>query len=444
MRPSVYNFIIDNGENYILYNSFSDNIILLTTDLYELYSKTLDNIDELKNIYPQFFDYLVSMGIIVDDNEDEAANVLLSWEKIRHSEKRLRLTINPTLNCNMRCWYCYEHKKPSRMTQETIEGIIDLISHKMNESSTYEVLLLSFFGGEPLLAFHGDITTILTRAKEICDRNKKPLYTHFTTNGYLLNHHILDELRPFEPSFQITLDGNSYLHNLTKQTKSDKDTYSKIVENIRESTAYGYHVDVRLNYTSRSLKFFLDVISDFANLDDDRKRLLSFNFQRVWQDSDIVPADRLVEEVHQIEHCFTDAGLPINPSSSNSFGRCYADCDDSIVVNYNGLVYKCTARDFTEENSEGELMTDGNIKWNKKHHLREREQETNEVCRKCKILPLCHGGCTQYKMETKKNGSACLKGFLSEDRQRIIHNRIHDILLVNDYNTKHYIKTGGE
>ncbi|HOH74428.1 MAG TPA: hypothetical protein PKW38_01450, partial [Paludibacteraceae bacterium] len=43
---------------------------------------------------------------------------------------------------------------------------------------------------------------------------------------------------------------------------------------------------------------------------------------------------------------------------------CYGDKKNQATINFNGDVYKCTARDFKPENREGVLMDDGTIEWN--------------------------------------------------------------------------------
>ncbi len=46
---------------------------------------------------------------------------------------------------------------------------------------------------------------------------------------------------------------------------------------------------------------------------------------------------------------------------------CYADKINQMTVNYDGGVYKCTARDFNEKNRLGQLCDDGTVLWDKMH-----------------------------------------------------------------------------
>ena len=53
-----------------------------------------------------------------------------------------KLIINPTMNCNFKCWYCYEtHIKDSKMDNNIIEKVSKLISNilDINELRSFEL-----------------------------------------------------------------------------------------------------------------------------------------------------------------------------------------------------------------------------------------------------------------------------------------------------------------
>ena len=49
----------------------------------------------------------------------------------------------------------------------------------------------------------------------------------------------------------------------------------------------------------------------------------------------------------------------------------------------------------------------------------------NAVCRSCILLSLCHGGCSQSKLEAERGG--CLKGYNDEQKMDFIRQRIKDL-----------------
>jgi|GEM_PF-3840016 hypothetical protein len=62
MKPSIYNFVFDNGSNYLLYNAASDEIIVMGEELYKLYTENLNDIANIQCHHPKFYDYLLSKG----------------------------------------------------------------------------------------------------------------------------------------------------------------------------------------------------------------------------------------------------------------------------------------------------------------------------------------------------------------------------------------------
>lgn len=69
-------------------------------------------------------------------------------------------------------------------------------------------------------------------------------------------------------------------------------------------------------------------------------------------------------------------GFYVNEVRAVSPSRCYGDHANHFIVNYNGDLYKCSARDFTKENREGVLTSDGDLEWNEKGRY---EKESNMV-----------------------------------------------------------------
>lgn len=439
MKQSRYNFLINNGDNYALYNAFSDQLAMLRPELYDFFVDNISSLDIINARHPQFFDYLVSCGFIVDDDADEVSEVVEKWKNSDESSTDFTLIINPTLKCNMNCWYCYESKGSAAgtMKEDVKRKIRNFISRLMSPTSKYKTLNLSFFGGEPLLAFDNVVKGIISEARDVCGKSGKDVVVHFTTNGYLLTNEVLDFLSDIETSFQIALEGNELVHNTVKSTKDGDNAYAVTIANIKNALEKGFKVAVRLNFTSETLPFFLDVISEFQDLNQDMKSLVNFNFQRIWQDGKgNGDYDNIVEQVRAQEDKFMKAGLFVVPFTSNPLGRCYADRANTATVNFDGRIFKCTARDFKEKNSDGCLQDDGSIVWNDLHEKRLSLVYCDDTCRRCKIFPLCHGGCSQAKIESRQPEGACLKGYDETQKTKVVYERIHDILTVNNNRIK--------
>lgn len=66
-----------------------------------------------------------------------------------------QVMVNTTLDCNLNCWYCYENRiAGSFLKSEVIEAIKKNIEQEYIKTS-YRILKLSFFGGEPFCISEG-------------------------------------------------------------------------------------------------------------------------------------------------------------------------------------------------------------------------------------------------------------------------------------------------
>lgn len=66
--------------------------------------------------------------MLVDDAVDEITEYIAKMERADNESKEYTITINPTLACNMKCWYCYEnHKGMPAMKPAVKDAIVSLI-----------------------------------------------------------------------------------------------------------------------------------------------------------------------------------------------------------------------------------------------------------------------------------------------------------------------------
>lgn len=419
VRESQYNYMMQDASGMVIYNSISDRIVVLLPELAEIYNEKKQALLELKELHPQFYDYLAQNGFIVRDDGDEFKEFLRQKEDSQ--KKTYSLIINPTLNCNMRCWYCYEnHGLKSKMDDSVKEAVFGLLE-KIGRNECIEQLYVSFFGGEPLLFFDKIVMPIIKKASVICNEQKKKLEIHFTTNAFLLTEDKLNQLKIFEPSFQITFDGNKNAHNAVRQTVDGRPSYQVIMNHIRKAVSMGLHVGVRFNYTHRNYPTFEDVLQEFSQWPKAYKEKIIFTFQRVWQDDKGNNPD-VHRKIVEMENQFETKGLRFESIDQGYISTCYADKANSAVVNYNGELYKCTARDFTSENSEGVLRSDGELIWNEKYEKRKSVLYGNAICQKCRAYPICHGGCSQMKLENPVQNS-CPKGHTAADVEEMLKKR---------------------
>ncbi|MEG1545067.1 MAG: 4Fe-4S cluster-binding domain-containing protein, partial [Tannerellaceae bacterium] len=166
-KYSCYNRIFYAGDNIVLYNSASDGILMLLPEIEDLLQTHEENPEGLIDFHEELYQSMLDKQMIVDKDADEYEQVIAQWRQNDTDEKTFSITINPTMDCNLRCWYCYEeHTKGSKMTPDLIESVKNLLQKRATETPL-EQLHLSFFGGEPLLYFDDTVLPILEQAKEL-------------------------------------------------------------------------------------------------------------------------------------------------------------------------------------------------------------------------------------------------------------------------------------
>ena len=422
MKQSKYNCILQDDTGMVIYNAATDQLVALTPQLANIFNEGKAAPEKIKAQHAELYDHLLQKGIFVCDEADETEAYIRKREEYERSSGEYTITINPTLACNMSCWYCYEsHKNMPAMSADVKQSVLLLID-KLLADNKLKKLNLSFFGGEPLLYFDKVVVDIINHAKMQCKAFDAKLSIHFTTNAYLLTDNVLKHLEGLDVSFQITLDGGKQVHDSVRKTKGGEPTYARIVEHIHQTLSRGFSVGVRFNYTAKSIPSFIDVVKDFSHLQQEQKQLVNFTFQRVWQDNE-GDADQVGQQVEHIERAFEQAGLFVNNAKSYIVPYCYADGVNTAVVNYNGDLFKCTARDFAPKSKEGTLAADGTLRWNERLRKRMSIRHGSDTCLQCRIYPICHGGCSQMKLEAPDGISSCPKGYDDDKIQEIMEGR---------------------
>lgn len=366
-----------------LYNILHNTCINFDKNLFSL----LTNLDGLKDVHPEFYNQLVESKFIVPNDYNEVAACIELKSQEFTSNKNFRVTINPTLDCNLRCWYCYEsHLKGSVMDSATINSIVYFIEKKL-KSKHLESLQLSFFGGEPLLKYNQVVKGIINQVKALCERFDTTLQLAFTTNGVCLTSAVVNDLMSVtdQVSIQVAFDGGKEAHNKVKHFSNGKGSYDLVLENLTYAINRGVLTTVRCNYTNESLLSFKGLMDDLRFAWE--KSNFRFSFHKVWQENE---SKSLQEKRNEIKEYVRTSNVNSNISSNygDSLHPCCFDYDHNILINYNGDIYKCTACDFKSEHRIGYLSQYGEIIYNDDLKS-DFESSLTKDCYDCKLLPIC-------------------------------------------------------
>lgn len=158
----------------------------------------------------------------------------LATEKV--PMKYLRLEV--TRACNLKCDYCYfsgiypmYHKRENVfMKSEIAKKAVDLLFSNANDKA--DRLVISFYGGEPLLEFPL-IRDTVSYAKNRFSERRMELQFETVTNGTLMNESVADFLAQERFNLFISIDGPREIHNKSRHDSENGPSFGTVYKNIK-------------------------------------------------------------------------------------------------------------------------------------------------------------------------------------------------------------------
>ncbi len=429
MHISPYNNTLHvMNKHTILYNSMHNSIIILKNHLLDPdFSLSNLRFKEDENLYAK----LVKGGFIIENIEDEIETLKNKVSESLTNNNEFILHINPTLDCNVKCWYCYENHVKGSKLNSTVANSIKRLIERITRNSEIKTLEIGFFGGEPLMHFNEISKGLIKSINDVCLNRGVKIKVHFTTNGTLLNDTIISFLKRYDSAFQITLDGVSNTHNKTRFLENGKGTFDLIISNIIKLAKNSLKTIVRVNYTKANVHSIMEIESYLSSLPKEAKGFIFFDFQRVWQER-TNEEDETERKMCDIRDKYRAMGynVLVNYLHKDVKYPCYGDKMNYLMINYNGEIFGCTARDFKSSNRLGQIHSDGTVAYDfGKYETWSALKFRKKICHTCRIAPICGGGCKQRAYEVPEE-NVCTLHYSEVDKDKRVLDII-DFILTN-------------
>ncbi len=397
LKQSYYNFIEEKNDFIVLSNSFTRSIIEIDKNEWQDIKNLLEN-PNLNFSDKKIIEYRNSLyenGFLIDENKDEKKYLEFLYNENFFRTDFLNITINPTMQCNFSCPYCFEETKNNYMTEKHIEILKKFFSLNLLGK---KAILINYFGGEPLLS----LKLIIELENHLMELRKKydlKINHHITTNGYLLDNDVQDILiNKFHfNSFQITIDGCEKTHNITRKTKSGEQTFEKILKNFKKLIFMNDKNEIKINLRVNLLNNSINEVEEFLKLfnDDERKRFKIY-FRPIYKTNNFNIENN--NRNNLLDFYKMAENLNYNINNNLPFSYCYCEGDggsNTIEIKPDLSIWKCindencSTSNFAFIDNDGKMIIDREklIKWKLKDPFKSDE------CSKCKYLPLCFGGC---------------------------------------------------
>lgn len=366
----------------LLYNTLSCELISLNAEEAAF-------LDKLPCSVPEQFKSLVDGLFLVPSDSDELrySNQLKSKLLLLTCEYDVidYYTIFTTMDCNARCFYCFEHgRKHTYMSKETAKATADYIVSHCNEKP----VKLSWFGGEPLL--NSAVIDIIVR--ELKSKNITYL-SEMVSNGYLFDDLLIQKAKNDWnlKDVQITLDGTEKVYNKRKAyIYHEGNPYMRVINNIRMLLDADINVVIRMNIDINNQEDLFMLVDELAHTFSSAKKPLVYThpiFENFNNDISIEKYKKLSQISNALTQHIYNYGLGKNKLNHIiPVIGCVAENNRAITITPDGLLGKCehyTDTEYMIGDIQSDKIDDDAIKkWKEKY-------PTISECTTCFYYPQC-------------------------------------------------------
>jgi uncharacterized protein len=272
----------------------------------------------------------------------------------------------PTEQCNFRCVYCYEEFRMGLMKPEIVAGLKGLVKARKPD---LRYLLVSWFGGEPMLAYK-IIVDMMEFINHLNTDGKTVVHSKMSTNGYLLTPEKFRRLVLLGVKrYQISFDGDKKEHDKLRVFRDESPTFDTIWQNLisAHNTDLDFITVVRVHVNklnARSVRNFLNRLADSLQ-GDSRFRLFIRPLSKLGGHNDstlpILEGEH-AELVRELKEYAETLGLFLNYGDGRAANFvCHASKLNSFLIRPNGQIGKCSCNPYNDRNNVGMLQSDGTI-----------------------------------------------------------------------------------
>jgi len=388
-RPLTYLVKQSTADGLLLYNNLTKALVRLTDEEALILKpsqdlKTQEQADAKTQLIKNWF-------LVPEAHDDRklCQQMRQVARMIAKPTKGIReYTIFTTMDCNARCFYCYEMGRPrTPMSEETAHKTADYI---IRHCAGQEVKL-AWFGGEPL--YNKPVITL------ICNRLKEAgvnFHSTMTSNGYLMDDETIQEATGLWnlKGVQITLDGTEEVYNHCKAyIYKDVNAYRRVIGNIHHILDAGIHVKIRLNIDRHNAKNLQQLVEELGREFAEEENLEVYSSPlfgscmkqaAIYRDDarkEIYAARRQMQE-RLISFGITDE-KPLKRFVS--INHCMADNDGCIIIVPSGHIGKC--EHYLEDSFIGHINQEDFDK--EMVQVFKEVHEDLDICQDCADYPNC-------------------------------------------------------
>jgi uncharacterized protein len=413
MKLSRYNVWIEDPDVHAaVFNGLSGRLVLLGPGEAAAVRRFAE-MGEIGDLTVERLETLIRSYVLIADEVDELDIINARYTGARYDSSAVGLTLVTSLGCNFDCPYCYESKRPSIMSPEVQDAIVQLVDDGVDRLSAIDI---TWMGGEPLVGKRS-LLDLADRLIERCDRHGIDYTSTIVTNGWLLDGDCARELAERRVSdAQVTLDGPPEVHDRMRPYVGGGSTFWRIVENLKEAVDH-IDISVRVNVDESNLWRAEELMAILADEGLAGRLQVYAAKMTFYEDNAAAPVANYhnrcytTPEFAQVKLDFDELahryGLGGGGVPQPAPLPCMAVAANAIVVGSEGEVWKCWDDIGNPDKVVGDIR-----------RYRELDEAAilpwltftpteDPQCRECIALPTCMGGCLHHTLAGHPRDAQC-------------------------------------
>jgi len=339
------------------------------------------------------------------------------------SSKFIHLLYVPTMNCNMKCRYCYLGENTSELRSD--KGYLETLEYAVGKFREADVIPfnISLHGGEVTTLSQENFREIVEYISNYYKENGQLLFEngfkvskpHIKTNLYHIEKHI-DTIRDFDVSISGSLDLPFSLHDEYRITKGGEGTLKTILKNISLLASLPNKKKVSSTIFKEHFERIDELVEDIKYLAENTcLDMNDFNFMIGFEpqtESEVklhaLPEEDQVELYRRMHKEFSGTSLEAGLRNAwfAEFTPAYCtNCDNCgekfFLLEKNGDIYSCVRGQGNPDFYYGNIYKDSVEEIlntaAEKVFIAHNRQGITEECISCEHLHLCKTGCPFVK-----------------------------------------------
>lgn len=374
------------------------------------------------NIEHELGDKLVEGGFVVHVDDNPYEEYCVRQDVARYANGMLDVVLHLNYDCNLRCPYCYQNNLPKNvvMSRRTLDRVVDEMEELIRERG-FRKLFLTLIGGEP--SMHPELLEHLR--DRISSWTKEIVVSgEIVTNGTLLTDAFVNNCVCIGiTDFDITVDGPQRTHDKLRIRADGTGTYGEIMRTIQRIQTLYPEIQLCINYnlSRQSVDGVEDLCSELQSQGYSGRLMFSrvfqapnSSFEGALRPSDDVwmKAVRIAEQHGFVQPAFFRTQKLYCPMYN----------DSTYIVDPQGCVWSCINGVGLSPYREGAFANRDSWTWKLSRARRlESVAPVFPMCKACKFLPVCGGGCT-YRNESIH--PTCFRSIFENNEVKILREHL--------------------